>query len=382
MIERAGGDPVRLTDDALDPVSGGIPLTEPQPLAWVGGRILFLANARGASGIYAVTPRTRGGVVETLRAEHELATGIAFAADGTRAALLSSTLRQPGEIAIVDLATGKASAVTAASGEYLATRAVGRTERFAVRRGDLSVDCWLTFPPGFDRTKRYPLVLTVHGGPNGFYGDGWYAGQQLLAAAGYLVLWTNPRGSATYGLDFVQRVFEDWGGEDYLDQMAAVDAVCRRPYVDADRLGVQGYSYGGFMTSWIIGHSQRFKAAVVGAPVVNLVSMYGTTDIAVVFGERQWGGTPWTNFEQYVARSPLTYAPQVTAPVLLLHGEADIRCPIAQSEEYYVALKRLGKTVEFVRFPGGYHGFANSGHVNLRQAYYDGIREWFDRWLR
>jgi dipeptidyl aminopeptidase/acylaminoacyl peptidase len=135
------------------------------------------------------------------------------------------------------------------------------------------------------------------------------------------------------------------------------------------------------MTSWIIGHNNRFKSAIVGAPVTNLSSMYGTTDIAVGFGERQWGGPPWKNLEAYAERSPITYAANVETPVLLMHGEADIRCPIAQSEEYYVALKRMGKQVEFLRFPDGFHGFPNSGHPKLRQAFIDEQLAWWKRTL-
>jgi dipeptidyl aminopeptidase/acylaminoacyl peptidase len=250
-----------------------------------------------------------------------------------------------------------------------------------VRRDDLEIDCFLTFPPRFDRGRRYPLILNVHGGPNGFFAPGWMPQVQALAAQGYLVLSTNPRGSASFGADFMASVFEDWGGEDYDDQMAAVDRVLQRSYVDGRRLGVMGYSYGGFMTSWIIGHTNRFKSAIVGAPVTNLYSMYGTTDIAVSFGERQWGGPPWTNLGAYAKHSPITYARNVETPVLLMHGELDIRCPIAQSEEYYVALKRLGKQVEFIRFPGGYHGFPNAGHPKLRQAFLDEQLVWWKQTL-
>ena len=156
----------------------------------------------------------------------------------------------------------------------------------------------------------------------------------------------------------------------------------RRSYVDEKRLAIHGYSYGGFMTSWTVGHTDRFKTAIVAAPVTNLVSMYGQTDIAVQFGEQQWGGTPADNFEAYVAHSPITYAPAVKTPVLLLHGEADIRCPISQSEEYYTALKRLGKQVEFVRFPGGYHGFVRSGHPAMVRSYHEHVLDWFDRTLK
>lgn len=141
-------------------------------------------------------------------------------------------------------------------------------------------------------------------------------------------------------------------------------------------------SYGGFMTSWIIGHTQRFKAAVVGAPCIDLPSMYGTSDIGVSFGELQWNGTRWEAMALAVERSPLTYAPAVETPVLLLHGEADLRCPIEQSEQYFVALKRHGKEVEFVRFPDCSHLFLRVGHPKMREEYFRRVLEWFQRYLQ
>ena len=160
--------------------------------------------------------------------------------------------------------------------------------------------------------------------------------------------------------------------------MAAVDEVCKRPYIDASRLGITGYSYGGFMSSWIIGHDARFNAAVVGAPVSNLSSFYGTSDIGVRFGERQIGGTRVAEPDRYVEHSPLTYVSNVETPVLLLHGEADARCPIEQSEQYFVALKRLGKEVEFVRFPDCSHMFLRFGHPRMREEYFARMLAWFD----
>jgi dipeptidyl aminopeptidase/acylaminoacyl peptidase len=176
-------------------------------------------------------------------------------------------------------------------------------------------------------------------------------------------------------------VLRDWGGEDYLDLMAAVDQVAARPYVDGGRLGVHGYSYGGYMASWVVGHTNRFRAAVVGAPCIDLVSMYGTSDIGVSFGEGQWGGSLMDAAPELARRSPIAYASQVETPVLLLHGEADLRCPIAQSEAYFVALKRLGKEVELVRFPDCSHLFTRLGHPKMRQEYLARTLAWFNKHL-
>ena len=176
-------------------------------------------------------------------------------------------------------------------------------------------------------------------------------------------------------------VLGDWGGEDFQDLMAALDESIQRPYVDAERLGVHGYSYGGYMASWAVGHTNRFKAAVVGAPCINLHSMYGTSDIGISFGEAQWGGSAMDAADKMLERSPISYAAKVHTPVLLLHGEDDARCPIGQSEEYFTALKRLNKEVEFVRFPGCSHLFPRMGHPKMREEYLTRTLGWFDRFL-
>jgi dipeptidyl aminopeptidase/acylaminoacyl peptidase len=254
-------------------------------------------------------------------------------------------------------------------------------EKFYISRSGLQIECRLWFPPDFDPSRQYPLVLDIHGGPNGAFYDSFVPLQQVLATSGYIVLAVNPRGSSTYGNGFMLAVLQDWGGADYLDLMAAVDQVVARPYVDGARLGVHGYSYGGYMSSWIIGHSDRFQAAVVGAPCIDLFSMYGTSDIGVSFGEPQWGGSLVDAAQELVRHSPISYASRVNTPVLLLHGEADLRCPIAQSEAYFVALKRLGKEVELVRFPDCAHSFLRTGHPKMREEYLSRTLDWFKKYL-
>ena len=378
LLDLASGECRRLTDDSIDPQTGFFPIAPAPPLVWHEGRVLFLADAAGASGVYAVTP---SGELEAVRARRELIGGLDATPEGERLAVVASNPTTAPQVRTLDLRSGRGRVVAGAGSGYLEAHPPGRTERFRVRRAGESIEARLVHPPDFDASQRYPLVLEIHGGPNAFHGDGFSPLHQVLAGAGFLVLAVNPRGSSSYGADFTAQVFEDWGGEDYLDLLAAVDAACRRPYVDEARLGLHGYSYGGYMSSWIVGHSDRFRAAVIGAPVTNLVSMYGQTDIAVSFGERQWGGLPQDNFDHYVERSPLTHADRVTTPVLLLHGEDDIRVPISQSEELYVALKRRGKTVEFARFPGCSHLFLRTGHAALRKEYYDRSVAWLQQWL-
>ena len=383
VISRRTGKRRQLTDGSLTPQSGGYPFTPPPPIRWTEDGIVFAADACGRSGVWRVDPEGRG-EPEPLRAEAETIAAIDIAPDGRRIAAVVTTHDRPGELisqTVAQAADAASQRLTSVSAEYLGGREPARIEWSEIERGGMTIPYGLMFPPGFDPQQRYPLVLDIHGGPHGVFTESFQPLHQTIAGAGYLVLFVNPRGTSTYGPDFTAAVIDDWGGEDSLDLLAALDAVCERPYVDAERLGVHGYSYGGYMTSWLIGHTDRFKAAVVGAPVINLESMYGTTDIAVSWGRLEWGGRPVDNPEWYRERSPLTYAPNVSAPVLLMHGEADFRCPISQSEEYFVALRDRGKRVELVRFPGCAHPFVVAGHPKLRQEYYDRLVAWMNRYV-
>lgn len=374
-------EPRRISDDKQRPTLGGGPGAARQPeIKWTGdGRIIFLGEHRGQSFIYQASPQ--GGETRQLWGGGRLASGLTVDGQGARAVVSSSSPAYPSDIRLVDLGDANSSVVVEPNSAFLARQPAASLEKFSLERAGYRVECRLWFPPDFDAGSRYPLVLDIHGGPNGAFYDSYVPWQQALAGSGYLVLAVNPRGSSTYGNDFMRAVLDDRGGEDYLDLMAAVDSVCQRPYVNQERLGIHGYSYGGFMTGWTIGHSRRFGAAVVGAPCTNLHTMYGTSDIGISFGEPQWGWSAEESPEKLLAKSPISYAARVTTPVLLLHGEADARCPIGQSEEYFVALKRLGKTVEFVRFPDSNHSFPRTGHPRMREEYLSRMVRWFDRWL-
>ena len=375
-----GTPPRRLTDDTVRPCLG-IPGISPTPeMDWLADdRILFLGETRGESYLWEASPA--GGQTARLAGGGMQVPTASFDAGGRRAAMVSNSPTSPADLHLVELGDGAATRLTDYNDKYLDSHPPARMEKFSIRREGFEIECRIYFPPDFDPSHRYPLVLEIHGGPNGAFYDSFVPLQQLLATNGYLTLAVNPRGSSTYGDDFMAAVLDDWGGEDYRDLMAAVDEVASRPYVDESRMGVHGYSYGGFMSSWIVGHNQRFRAAVVGAPCTDLVGMYGTSDIGVSFGEAQWGGDFEEAAEKLVERSPITYVPNVTAPVLLLHGEADVRCPISQSEAYFVRLKRLGKEVEMVRFPGCSHSFPRLGHPKLREEYLARTLEWFNRFV-
>ena len=398
--------PRRLTDDGIRPCLGYPGIYPPLDLRWTRGecgqseRIIFLADAAGETRLYGLditddvdlaqpAPLTGGG---------ELLSGVAMDSRASHVALTASGPADPSDLHLVKPG-GRRRRITDHNAAWLNDHQPAPMEKFNVETDDYDIQCRLYHPPDFDPAVKYPLVLEIHGGPNGAFYDSFVPWHQVLAGAGFLTLAVNPRGSSTYGEEFVNAVLGDWGGEDYRDLMAAVDAVCERDYVDADRLGIHGYSYGGYMTTWAIGHTTRFRAAVAGAPCIDLWSMYGTSDIATSFGETQWanrlaGGMsisrPLVNelaegvdsmAYRLLQRSPITFAPRVETPVLLLHGEADARCPIGQSEQYFQVMKRLGKEVEMVRFPGCAHGFLRTGHVALRQAYLQRMLDWFKHWL-
>lgn len=381
-VTRDSGVQTRLTHNDLTPQSGAFPFAPPPPIRWTDDGVVFAADARARSAVWRVHPGGRE-LPEPIREQPELISAIDISPDGRRIAAVVTTPEQPGELITQQAGEDDKAArrLTSISTDYLAAHQPGRVEHFEFERDYLTVPCGLVFPPDFDAAKRYPLILDIHGGPHGVFSESFHPLHQVIAAAGYIVLFVNPRGSSTYSLEFTHAVIEDWGGEDSLELLAALDAACERPYVDSARLGVHGYSYGGYMTAWLIGHTDRFSAAIVGAPVINLESMYGTSDIAVSWGTYEWGGRPEENFGWYRDRSPITYASDVTTPVLLMHGEADHRCPISQSEEYFVALRDHDKRVELVRFPDCAHPFVINGHPKLRQEYYDRLIAWLNRYV-
>ena len=253
-------------------------------------------------------------------------------------------------------------------------------ERFTFRGPDnWEIDGWLYRPPAAKADAIYPLVLWIHGGPFSSYGTTFYLWAQALAARGYAALYVNPRGSSGSGEAFAQAVDFDWGGNDYLDIMAGVDAAIGRGGIDPERMAVTGGSYGGYMTNWIIGHTQRFKAAVTLNSVTNLTSSFGTGDIDSTFAERQYG-LPWKAEGIYRERSPLTYAPDITTPTLIIHAENDYRCPIEQGEQFYVWLKKLGRApVEFIRVPRSSHTVNASPRQRLQVR--EKVFEWIERYV-
>ncbi len=234
---------------------------------------------------------------------------------------------------------------------------------------------WLYYPAQFDQSKKYPLFHLVHGGPHGVYGPAFEIAAQYFAAQGYFVLLINPRGSTTFGEEFSRAIDQNWGDRDYADLLSGLDDALATGFIDPDLCFMHGWSYGGYMACWLATQTKRYKAICGGAVVSSLALDYGLADNTMA-NEYEYGGQPWQGKDsQLIKSSPLTYAEQVETPLLLLHGESDLRCGITNSEVFYQALKRLGKEVVMVRYPGEYHGFKRPLHQLDR---YERIFAWFE----
>ncbi len=350
-----------------------------QPIWLDDRRALFAAWHAGRSGLYVLDTETgETELVQQWEAQHY---GLSIDASHRFIAQGESSFDTAGEVVVYDRKTGTSRQITGQNTDLLSAVAPSVGERFEIERGGLTIEAWLLKPPGFDPSRRYPLILDVHGGPNGFYGPDFSYVQQMLASHGFLVVFANPRGSSSYGRNFTQQVSGDWGGGDYEDLMAVVDEVLKRPYADPERTGIFGYSYGGYMTSWTIGQTDRFKAAVCGAPVFDLESQYGTSDIGHAWGPMQWEGRPHESRDWYTSHSPSTFAHRATTPTLIMHGEADIRCPIGQGEQMYTILKANGCEVEFVRYPDSHHLFLWGGEPTYAEDFMRRTLDWFQRYL-
>ncbi|MEM9056879.1 MAG: S9 family peptidase [Pseudomonadota bacterium] len=304
--------------------------------------------------------------------------GFSVADDGTIAYTRGQATR-PSEVAVLARA-GEATTLTSLNDDLFAQRDAGDVEEITWRSsvGDYDIQGWLVKPPGFDPQKRYPLILEIHGGPHTAYGPHFSPEIQLFAAAGYVVFYTNPRGSTSYGSEFLHEIHLNYPGEDYDDLMSGVDAVLERGYVDPKQLFVTGGSGGGVLTAWIVGKTDRFAAAVVAKPVINWISELLTTDIAALMSPYWFEGYPWEDITEYWRRSPLSLVGNVTTPTMLIAGEQDFRTPMPESEQYYQALKLRGVDTALVRVPERSHTLVGRPTHLIAKA--DNILAWFERY--
>lgn len=347
-----------------------------------GAWLYAVVTERGSTNVFRVP--VAGGEPERVTAgEHHISV-IAASLDGEHVYVLQAdplTFWDIYEYSLQDVAAEMPQRrITNINSALLASLELVAPERFTFRGPrEWEIDGWLYRPHAAKPGASYPLVLWIHGGPYSSYGSTFYLWAQALAARGYAALYVNPRGSSGSGEAFAQAVDFDWGGNDYLDIMAGVDAAIARGGIDPERMAVTGGSYGGYMTNWIIGHTQRFKAAVTLNSVTNLTSSFGTGDIDSTYAERQYG-LPWEAQATYRERSPLTYAPNITTPTLIIHAENDYRCPIEQGEQFYVWLKKLGRApVEFIRVPRSSHTVNASPRQRLQVR--EKVFEWIERYV-
>jgi dipeptidyl aminopeptidase/acylaminoacyl peptidase len=375
----AGGGERRILTASLDRNCEPYPVV--REVIWDDGRIVFGVEDSGNVHLYAVMPD--GSAEPKLLAGGERSIGLYDAVDG-ELVYTASTYMRPHELFASNERQLTHVTHTFANGCGL----VGPERFTAISADGTEVNAWLVRPAGFEEGKSYPTLLTIHGGPFSQYGTGFFDEVQVYAGAGYAVLFSNPRGGSGHSEAWGRAIRgpidgggSGWGGVDYEDLMGVVDTALEKfPFLDADRLGVLGGSYGGYMTSWIIGHTNRFKAALSERAVNSLVSMYGSSDIGWVF-EQQFGGEMWDNMETYLERSPITYAENIETPVLVVHSENDLRCNIEQGELLFNMLRVMGKDVEMVRFPAESHELSRSGSPVHRVMRFEAILEWFGRYL-
>ncbi|MEZ4587068.1 MAG: S9 family peptidase [Gemmatimonadales bacterium] len=298
-----------------------------------------------------------------------------------RFAFTATAPDHPADVAVAG-PTGAATRLTRLNDDLFGMKPLGSVEEIWYTSGfdGRNVQGWIAKPPGFDPSRKYPLVLEIHGGPFANYGVRYSSEVQLYASAGYVVLYTNPRGSTSYGEDFGNLIHHDYPNHDFDDLMSGVDAVIAKGYVDPANLFVTGGSGGGVLTAWIVGHTDRFRAAVVAKPVINWYSFVLTADGLPFFSRYWFPGPPWEHAEHYMKRSPISYVGNVTTPTMLMVGEEDWRTPASESEQFYGALIQRKVPTAMVRVPDAPHGIAGKPSNLMAKAGY--ILGWFERYRR
>jgi dipeptidyl aminopeptidase/acylaminoacyl peptidase len=367
------GDPLNLTE-AWD-LRPGSPEWSPD-----GEFLYFSAGVTGNSHLFRV--HSAGGIVEQVTTGDRRLSSFSFSADGSLMAYTATDAVTPTElfVALAD-GTGEERA-TGFNDGWLRQVTLEPAERLTWTVEDGSeVEGWVIKPLGYRRGRSYPLILKIHGGPHSAYGNTFFPTFHVLSAAGFFVLYTNPRGSSGYGHDFQYATRGQWGILDKEDYLGGLDAaLAEYPEADGHRLGVSGGSYGGFMTNWLTATTDRFQAAVTSRSITNWESWYGTSD-AQGLTEYEFRGTPWEQRDLYRRLSPISYVENVTAPTLIIHSENDFRTPVGDGEQWFMALKKLEVPVEMVRYPRSSHGLSRTGEPWLLVDRLERIRSWFVHWL-
>lgn len=351
---------------------------DPDRLYWAadGSGVYFTSNDRGTSNLHFAA--MDGSVRQVTTGNHMLSLG---ALGRGQAVAVVSSPQAPPDVVRIDMPPKKAAVLTQltqVNEDLLASKKLATVEEvWYLSSGNTKVQGWIVKPPGFDAKKTYPMIMEIHGGPHSMYNVAFNWMFQNFAANGYVVLYTNPRGSTGYGTPFGAAISQKYPGVDYDDLIAAVDTVLGRGYVDAQRMYVGGCSGGGVLSSWVIGHTNRFAAAAVRCPVINWISMAGQSDIP--YFTHNWFNKPfWEDPAPWLEQSPLMYVGKVQTPTLLMTGELDLRTPMPQSEEYFAALKMRGVPSALLRFEGEYHGTSSKPSNFMRTQLY--MMSWYQRY--
>jgi dipeptidyl aminopeptidase/acylaminoacyl peptidase len=340
-----------------------------------GREIRFLASVSGADRLYVLDLATKS--LNCYTEGDRTVESVSYSEDHAAAAYTQMTPVHLAELWVWRPGRPE-KRLTRLNDSVLSRLSLSGPQRFTFKASDgEEVEGWIVLPPG-SRRKKLPAILEIHGGPRTAYGLGFMHEFQVLAASGFAVFYINPRGSSGYGEDWACAVGRHYGERDYKDIMESVDYVVKRYPVDRDNLGVTGGSYGGFMTNWIVGHTERFKAACTQRSICNWLSFYGTSDIGWRFAPEEVGSRPWRGLAEYWKRSPLAYVEKITTPLLILHADEDWRCPVEQAEQLFTALKWLDRDTELIRFPGESHELSRSGKPRHRIERLEAIVGWFD----
>ena len=355
---------------------------QPSNLIWKsdGSGLYINSRTEGTGNLYFLpTTGPNAGTVRPITQGQHLLTVSDLSDDGTAVGVRTSFYAPPDVVAFAVGTPTEITQLTAVNDDILTGKVLGTVEEIWYPSTDgLQVQGWYITPPDFDSNRDYPMQLHIHGGPHGMYGVGFNFGWQWQAAQGYVVLYTNPRGSAGYGSAFGNEIMNAYPSKDYDDLMAGVDVLLDKGFVDPQNLFVTGCSGGGVLTAWVVGHTDRFAAASSNCPVIDWVSFVGTTDGATWYQNFQQ--LPWDDPSEHLRRSPLTYVGNVTTPTMLMTGVNDLRTPMPQTEQFYSALKLLKVPTAMVRFNNEWHGTSRTPSNFLRtQAY---LKYWFEKYSR
>ncbi len=356
---------------------------EQMPPTWSndGQSIYFTDSHHGSSLLRSIS--VDGNNLQTHSAEGGVVGSFTFDRSQTKLAYFYGKMDDPGQVFARDIAENKDRRLTTVNRSWLDRIDLGSMQEKWFKGPDGNdLQGWILTPPGFDPARKYPAIIEIHGGPLTQYGNFFMHEFYYLAAQGYVVCFCNPRGGRGYGEEHAKAIYGNWGDADYRDLMSWTDLVAGLPFIDPERVGVTGGSYGGYMTVWIIGHTQRFRAAVTQRCVSNFVSMWGSSDFNWNFENELNRKPPFESLEYYWDHSPIKYIGNAKTPTLVIHNENDHRCPIEQGEQVFIALRRLGVDSEFVRFPDEFHGLSRTGRTDRRIIRLEAISGWFDRYLK